>query len=129
MGQQVTPALLLLPCHGSPRPSFGGPLRAPITEHSFAPQGGRFKKEIVVDGQSYLLLIRDEGGPPELQVGDLSSLGSLPTTLVRGWPGLWLPLLAAPGRAVRLSVRALILPLSPVCCLGGCSGVCVQPGG
>lgn len=31
--------------------------------------GGRFKKEIVVDGQSYLLLIRDEGGPPELQVG------------------------------------------------------------
>uniref|UniRef100_A0A3B4XG99 ArfGAP with GTPase domain, ankyrin repeat and PH domain 3 n=1 Tax=Seriola lalandi dorsalis TaxID=1841481 RepID=A0A3B4XG99_SERLL len=28
---------------------------------------GRFKKEIVVDGQSYLLLIRDEGGPPELQ--------------------------------------------------------------
>uniref|UniRef100_A0A8C7A8M0 Arf-GAP with GTPase, ANK repeat and PH domain-containing protein 3-like n=1 Tax=Nothoprocta perdicaria TaxID=30464 RepID=A0A8C7A8M0_NOTPE len=29
--------------------------------------GGRFKKEIVVDGQSYLLLIRDEGGPPELQ--------------------------------------------------------------
>uniref|UniRef100_A0A3Q2QLC8 Arf-GAP with GTPase, ANK repeat and PH domain-containing protein 3 n=1 Tax=Fundulus heteroclitus TaxID=8078 RepID=A0A3Q2QLC8_FUNHE len=31
--------------------------------------GGRFKKEIVVDGQSYLLLIRDEGGPPELQDG------------------------------------------------------------
>lgn len=30
--------------------------------------GGRFKKEIVVDGQSYLLLIRDEGGPPEAQV-------------------------------------------------------------
>ncbi|RXM32753.1 Arf-GAP with GTPase, ANK repeat and PH domain-containing protein 3 [Acipenser ruthenus] len=29
--------------------------------------GGRFKKEIIVDGQSYLLLIRDEGGPPELQ--------------------------------------------------------------
>ncbi|KFP78328.1 Arf-GAP with GTPase, ANK repeat and PH domain-containing protein 3, partial [Acanthisitta chloris] len=34
--------------------------------------GGRFKKEIVVDGQSYLLLIRDEGGHPELQEGDLS---------------------------------------------------------
>lgn len=34
-----------------------------------SPEGGRFKKEIVVDGQSYLLLIRDEGGPPELQVG------------------------------------------------------------
>lgn len=34
--------------------------------------GGRFKKEIVVDGQSYLLLIRDEGGPPELQVREWS---------------------------------------------------------
>ncbi|EEB18609.1 Centaurin-gamma, putative [Pediculus humanus corporis] len=32
-----------------------------------SPEGGRFKKEILVDGQSYLLLIRDEGGPPELQ--------------------------------------------------------------
>ncbi|XP_041118354.1 arf-GAP with GTPase, ANK repeat and PH domain-containing protein 1-like isoform X3 [Polyodon spathula] len=32
-----------------------------------SPEGGRFKKEIVVDGQSYLLLIRDEGGPPETQ--------------------------------------------------------------
>uniref|UniRef100_UPI00398EA325 arf-GAP with GTPase, ANK repeat and PH domain-containing protein 1-like isoform X1 n=1 Tax=Pristiophorus japonicus TaxID=55135 RepID=UPI00398EA325 len=32
-----------------------------------SPEGGRFKKEIVVDGQSYLLLIRDEGGPPEVQ--------------------------------------------------------------
>jgi len=32
-----------------------------------SPEGGRFKKEVVVDGQSFLLLIRDEGGPPELQ--------------------------------------------------------------
>ncbi|XP_050746635.1 arf-GAP with GTPase, ANK repeat and PH domain-containing protein 3 isoform X4 [Gymnogyps californianus] len=32
-----------------------------------SPEGGRFKKEIVVDGQSYLLLIRDEGGPPNSQ--------------------------------------------------------------
>uniref|UniRef100_A0A8C1SA93 ArfGAP with GTPase domain, ankyrin repeat and PH domain 1 n=1 Tax=Cyprinus carpio TaxID=7962 RepID=A0A8C1SA93_CYPCA len=32
-----------------------------------SPEGGRFKKEIVVDGQSFLLLIRDEGGPPEAQ--------------------------------------------------------------
>ncbi|XP_063230807.1 centaurin-gamma-1A isoform X4 [Bacillus rossius redtenbacheri] len=32
-----------------------------------SPEGGRFKKEILVDGHSYLLLIRDEGGPPELQ--------------------------------------------------------------
>ncbi|KAL2307069.1 hypothetical protein Nmel_000009, partial [Mimus melanotis] len=43
-------------------------LRAGGVSRGFAPQGGRFKKEIVVDGQSYLLLIRDEGGPPELQV-------------------------------------------------------------
>lgn len=33
-----------------------------------SPEGGRFKKEILIDNQSYLLLIRDEGGPPELQV-------------------------------------------------------------
>lgn len=33
-----------------------------------SPEGGRFKKEILLDGQSHLLLIRDEGGPPELQV-------------------------------------------------------------
>ncbi len=26
-----------------------------------------------MDGQSYLLLIRDEGGPPELQVNTLSA--------------------------------------------------------
>ncbi|XP_026470107.1 centaurin-gamma-1A-like isoform X1 [Ctenocephalides felis] len=32
-----------------------------------SPEGGRFKKEILVDGQSHLLLIRDEGGPPEVQ--------------------------------------------------------------
>ncbi|GIY26843.1 centaurin-gamma-1A [Caerostris darwini] len=32
-----------------------------------SPEGGRFKKEVVIDGQSYLLLIRDEGGPPEIQ--------------------------------------------------------------
>ncbi|XP_077994090.1 arf-GAP with GTPase, ANK repeat and PH domain-containing protein 1-like [Glandiceps talaboti] len=32
-----------------------------------SPEGGRFKKEIVVDGRSFLLLIRDEGGSPEHQ--------------------------------------------------------------
>ncbi|VDM40471.1 unnamed protein product [Toxocara canis] len=33
-----------------------------------SPEGGRFKKEVVLDGQSYLLLIRDEGsGAPEYQ--------------------------------------------------------------
>ena len=46
-----------------------------------SPEGGRFKKEIVVDGQSYLLLIRDEGGPPELQVG---SPVSCPTQFIEG---------------------------------------------
>lgn len=33
-----------------------------------SPEGGRFKKEVFVDNQSYLLLIRDEGGPPQMQV-------------------------------------------------------------
>ncbi|KAI5698532.1 hypothetical protein M8J76_001377 [Diaphorina citri] len=32
-----------------------------------SPEGGRFKKEVVIDGHSHLLLIRDEGVPPELQ--------------------------------------------------------------
>uniref|UniRef100_A0A0P6EXW1 Arf-GAP with GTPase, ANK repeat and PH domain-containing protein n=2 Tax=Daphnia magna TaxID=35525 RepID=A0A0P6EXW1_9CRUS len=32
-----------------------------------SPEGGRFKKEISIDSQSYLLLIRDEGGSPEHQ--------------------------------------------------------------
>ena len=32
-----------------------------------SPEGGRFKKEIVIDGSSYLLLIRHEGGSPELR--------------------------------------------------------------
>ncbi|XP_055372148.1 centaurin-gamma-1A [Condylostylus longicornis] len=32
-----------------------------------SPEGGRFKKEVYIDNQSYLLLIRDEGGPPEMQ--------------------------------------------------------------
>ena len=42
--------------------------------------GGRFKKEVVIDGQSYLLLIRDEGGPPEMQVSTMRVVG-------RGWSG------------------------------------------
>lgn len=33
-----------------------------------SPEGGRFKKEIFIDNQSHLLLIRDEGGLPEMQV-------------------------------------------------------------
>ncbi|BFZ22466.1 hypothetical protein BsWGS_25505 [Bradybaena similaris] len=33
-----------------------------------SPEGGRFKKEVIIDSQSYLLLIRDEGGVPEMQL-------------------------------------------------------------
>lgn len=36
--------------------------------HEESPEGGRFKKEIFINDQSYLLLIRDEGGVPESQV-------------------------------------------------------------
>ncbi|PAA57189.1 hypothetical protein BOX15_Mlig028593g1 [Macrostomum lignano] len=32
-----------------------------------SPEGGRFKKEVMVDGSSSLLLIRDEGRPPDQQ--------------------------------------------------------------
>lgn len=33
-----------------------------------SPEGGRFKKEIYLDNQSYLLLIRDEANAPDTQV-------------------------------------------------------------
>lgn len=33
-----------------------------------SPEGGRFKKEITIDNQSYLLLIRDEANAPDTQV-------------------------------------------------------------
>lgn len=36
--------------------------------HEESPEGGRFKKEIFINDQSFLLLIRDEGGVPESQV-------------------------------------------------------------
>ena len=32
-----------------------------------SPEGGRFKKEVILNGQSYLLLLRDEGGQPDMQ--------------------------------------------------------------
>ncbi len=32
-------------------------------------EGGRYKKEVLVEGQSHLLLIREESGPPSAQVG------------------------------------------------------------
>lgn len=35
---------------------------------SFVFAGGQFKKEVVVDGQSHLLLIREEAGPPDAKV-------------------------------------------------------------
>ncbi|KAF7990844.1 hypothetical protein HCN44_000649 [Aphidius gifuensis] len=35
--------------------------------HEESPEGGRFKKEVFINEQSYLLLIRDEGGVPEQQ--------------------------------------------------------------
>ncbi|KAK2580876.1 hypothetical protein KPH14_005948 [Odynerus spinipes] len=35
--------------------------------HEESPEGGRFKKEVFINDQSYLLLIRDEGGVPETQ--------------------------------------------------------------
>lgn len=39
-----------------------------------SPEGGRFKKEIQIDNQSYLLLIRDEGEAPEIQVSDIFNI-------------------------------------------------------
>lgn len=35
-----------------------------------SPEGGRFKKEINIDNQSYLLLIRDEANAPDTQVNE-----------------------------------------------------------
>lgn len=42
--------------------------------HEESPEGGRFKKEIFINDQSYLLLIRDEGGVPEAQVCNQTTL-------------------------------------------------------
>lgn len=39
-----------------------------ITRLSLSLSGGRYKKEVLVDGQSYLLLIREEPGSPDAQV-------------------------------------------------------------
>lgn len=49
-----------------------------------SPEGGRFKKEIQIDSQSYLLLIRDEGGAPEMQVSVLVAMPTavLPPTMI-----------------------------------------------
>ncbi|KJH50245.1 Miro-like protein, partial [Dictyocaulus viviparus] len=38
-----------------------------------SPEGGRFKKEVFIDGLSHLLLIRDEGSaPPDVQVKEIN---------------------------------------------------------
>lgn len=50
-----------------------------------SPEGGRFKKEVFIDGQSHLLLIRDEGGAPELQVC-LSLYNFIYLMLLANWP-------------------------------------------
>ena len=39
-----------------------------------SPEGGRFKKEINIDNQSYLLLVRDEANAPDAQVCPLIGL-------------------------------------------------------
>ena len=49
---------------------------------------GRHKKEVIADGQSHLLLIRNETGPPDLQVSGKHKLKSscehnvTPSTLI-----------------------------------------------
>lgn len=43
--------------------------------HEESPEGGRFKKEIFINDQSFLLLIRDEGGVPESQVKEKLTQG------------------------------------------------------
>lgn len=47
-----------------------------------SPEGGRFKKEIQIDNQSYLLLIRDEGEAPEIQVSDIFKTFALITQIM-----------------------------------------------
>lgn len=42
----------------------------------FSLEGGRYKKEVLVEGQNHLLLIREESGPPSAQVCSF-----LPSTL------------------------------------------------
>lgn len=69
--------------------------------------GGRFKKEIVVDGQSYLLLIRDEGGPPELQVMRL--LACLPC--VRVHRGQWVLTCLSPQFAAWVDAVVFVFSL------------------
>ena len=47
---------------------------------------GRHKKEVCLDGQSRLLLIRNETGPPDVQV--LLSHNIIQKELTRGWNSL-----------------------------------------
>uniref|UniRef100_A0A8C3UZQ2 ArfGAP with GTPase domain, ankyrin repeat and PH domain 2 n=1 Tax=Catharus ustulatus TaxID=91951 RepID=A0A8C3UZQ2_CATUS len=41
---------------------------------SLPPAGGQFKREVTVDGQSHLLLIREEAGAPDAQPGEREQL-------------------------------------------------------
>lgn len=65
-----------------------------------SPEGGRFKKEISVDGHSHLLLIRDEGGSPELQVIPraigFSCIGTTKRRPAHWWPRSSVRLSSAP---------------------------------
>lgn len=98
--------------------------------------GGRFKKEIVVDGQSYLLLIRDEGGPPEAQVRSL--LYSF-LDLLTGISFLLLINTAMHCTAVVfvlliyffsvLFMSVFCFSFRSVCYVGGCCNLCLQLGG
>lgn len=46
-----------------------------------SPEGGRFKKEINIDNQSYLLLIRDEANAPDTQVNYFTFFFSIKISL------------------------------------------------
>ena len=54
--------------------------------------GGRFKKEVLVEGHNHLLLIREEAGPPDAQVCVYTCVcvclesvrGNI--TICHGWP-------------------------------------------
>uniref|UniRef100_A0A674IAN5 ArfGAP with GTPase domain, ankyrin repeat and PH domain 2 n=1 Tax=Terrapene triunguis TaxID=2587831 RepID=A0A674IAN5_9SAUR len=62
------------PCRGVPEPVVGrqgpsgtGALLSTCSLPLSVDPGGQFKKEVVMDGQSHLLLIREEGGAPDVK--------------------------------------------------------------
>lgn len=99
----------------------------------WSPPGGRFKKEVLVDGQSHLLLIREEAGPPDAQVRvgakpslrtlpdiSLSSSSSHPSSLSLHHLLLCL--------SISSSLPSFLLILPAVQQLGGCCPPGLQPG-